>query len=39
MILITMALLGVDSKLMWVASKGGKNNFIDKTKGDQTLIL
>ena len=25
--------LGVDSKFMWVSSNGGKNNFIDKTKG------
>ncbi len=25
--------LGVDSKLMWISSKGGVNNFIDKTKG------
>ena len=25
--------LGVDSKLMWISSKGGLNNFIDKTKG------
>ena len=25
--------LGVDSKFMWVSTKGGNNNFIDKTKG------
>ena len=25
--------LGVDSKLMWISSKGGGNNFIDKTNG------
>ena len=24
---------GVDSKIMWISSKGGKNIFIDKTKG------
>ena len=24
---------GVDSKIMWISSKGGKNIFVDKTKG------
>ena len=35
--------LGVDSKLMWISSKGGINNFIDKTTGkkinDETMRL